>query len=61
MRPVYSRYYVIDMFNSIYGTASSSQGFWYVSVWDTDEQYLWEHNCIPNGYRILTKEEMEDI
>lgn len=59
------RYYVLDDTDSIYGTAYTDGHLWYIDVWDnlmysSPYALIWEHNCIPNGYRIVSKEELDE-
>lgn len=59
------RYYVLDATDSIYGTAYTDGHLWYVDVWE-DSTYaasytlIWEYNTLPNGYRIVSKEELDE-
>lgn len=60
------RYYVLDDTDSIYGTAYTDGHLWYVTKWYDDSyspvySVTWEYNYIPNGYRIVSREEMNDL
>lgn len=58
-------YYVLDDTDSIFGLAYTDGFLWYVDVWE-DTIYspaytlVWEYNTIPKGYRIVSREELDE-